>query len=84
MPSEARICWVILERLGSYVAVIVLFVRSGYPSPFVHILIVQSLQESIRVPHIYGKGWTLVYNFELDCSTVDLRLSKVTRDCPTV
>ena len=28
-----------------------LFVMIGYPLP--HILIVQSLQESIRVPHIY-------------------------------
>ena len=37
-----------MVRLISYVAPLMLFVRSGYPSPLPHILIVQSLQESIR------------------------------------
>ena len=37
---------------GSYVAPLMLFVMIGYPIPLPHILIVQALQESIRVPHI--------------------------------
>ena len=37
---------------GSYVAGLMLFVRSGYPFPLFHILIVQSLQKALTLPHI--------------------------------